>query len=406
MKYLQKKSVNSNAVLNSIKKEITFELDASNTIINISPNTINVLGFSNDEMIRRSISEFISTEKSSYRFESKIPNSIEIPFINKQGSIIYMEVQMKSIEDNKGKVLNKYGSMIDISKYKNIEHCEQKLKTLLENTRDIIYHLEIVPEPKFVYISPSYEEVLGHEVQKNYEDYMYVFNTAHPDDVALLTKKLNNELDYSKPIESRWIHKNGSCIWMEDYVTPTYDSNANIIAFDGVCRDISERKALEKKLYYLTFHDSLTDLRNRTFYDKQIEELNIQHNLPVGIIICDLDNLKIINDTMGHDNGDSILVSVSNLLLGIKNKDISIYRIGGDEFVILAKNSSELEIEELYQNINLLIKNYNSNDIKFPIQLSMGYAFEQESIGKMCAIFQKADKIMYTNKMNKHKKLK
>jgi diguanylate cyclase (GGDEF)-like protein len=230
---------------------------------------------------------------------------------------------------------------------------------------------------------------------------MHVFNTSHPNDVSILYKKMNNELDYSKPIESRWIHKNGNCVWIEDYVTPVYDNNENLIAFEGICRDISDRKALEEKLSCLTYHDSLTGLKNRTFYDKQIEELNTLNNLPVGVIVCDLDNLKVINDTMGHDKGDSMIKSASNLLLEMENEHISISRIGGDEFVILIKNTDKMKVEELCRKVNLLIKNYNSRNQEYPIQISIGYAFAENSFGNIEEIFKIADRNMYTNKMHK-----
>lgn len=278
MEYLEKKPVHRNSIFDSIKKEITFELDSSNLIIDISHNVINILGFLSDEMIGRNIFDFIEVKESYFNL--------------------------------------------------------------------------------------------------NFLDNMDMF----------------------------FIHKNGNCVWIEDYVTPVYDNNEKLIAFEGVCRDISYRKALEENLSYLTYHDSLTGLKNRAFYDKQIEELNTLSNLPVGIIVCDLDNLKVINDTMGHNKGDSIIKSVSDLLLGIENNHISISRIGGDEFVILVKNTSEFEIEELGRNINLLIKKHNSKNRECPIQLSIGYAFADRSVGKMEEIFKMADKNMYANKLHKNKR--
>ncbi|KZL92487.1 sensor domain-containing diguanylate cyclase [Clostridium magnum] len=402
MEYLEKKSVHRNSIFDSIKKEITFELDSSNLIIDISHNVINILGFLSDEMIGRNIFDFIEV-KESY-FNLNFLDNIDMFFIHKNRGLVYMELQIKVIEDDRGKILRKYGSMIDISKYKEIERRKEHFKVVLESAKDIIYRFEIIPEPKFVYISSAVEEVFGYEVEEYYKNYMHVFNTSHPDDISILYKKMNNELDYSKPIESRWIHKSGNCVWIEDYVTPVYDNSGKLIAFEGVCRDISYRKALEENLSYLTYHDSLTGLKNRAFYDKQIEELNTLSNLPVGVIVCDLDNLKVINDTMGHNKGDSIIKSVSDLLLGIENNHIFISRIGGDEFVILVKNTSEFEIEELGRNINLLIKKHNSKNRECPIQLSIGYAFADRSVGKMEEIFKIADKNMYANKLHKNKR--
>lgn len=407
MEYLhKKKSIHKSSILDSIKKEITFELDSNNLIINISHNVIKILGFSSDEMVGRIILDFIQVEESHSKSNLMFLDNMDVLFTHKNGNLIYMELQIEVVEDDSGKVLSKYGSMIDISKYKEIERSKNHFKIVLESAKDIIYRFEIIPEPKFVYISPAIEEVFGYEVQKYYDDYMHVFNTSHPDDVSILYKKMNNELDYSKPIESRWIHKNGNCVWIEDYVTPVYDSNGNLIAFEGVCRDISDRKALEEKLSYLTYHDSLTGLKNRIFYDKQIEKLNTLNNLSVGVIVCDLDNLKIINDTMGHSKGDLIIKSVSNLLLRIENDDISVSRIGGDEFVILVKNTDEITVAEICQKIDLLVNNHNLSNEEYSIQLSIGYAFTEKSVGKMQEIFKIADKNMYANKLHRYRRNK
>jgi PAS domain S-box-containing protein len=162
----KKKLVYKNLIWESVKKEITFELDSSNSIIDISHNVVNILGFSYDEMIGRRIIDFIKDDGTYSNFNLKFVDNIDISFTHKNGSLVYMELQIKIIEDDCGKILRKYGSMIDISRYKEIEQREEKLRTVLESAKDIIYRFEIVPEPKFVYISPAIEEVFGYEVQK------------------------------------------------------------------------------------------------------------------------------------------------------------------------------------------------------------------------------------------------
>lgn len=402
-KSLIKEQINFyNYFFNDLRKEILFKLDSNNIFSYICENVTNILGFSSDEVIGKSIFDFIENQESYFDHDFEVLNNQDILFKHKNGNKIYMELQIKVIEDDS----SAYGSMIDISRYKDMEYKEQKLKIVLENARDIIYRFQILPETKFVYVSPVIEQMFKYKAQKYYDNYKYIFKVSHPDDVHILIKKINGEVDYSKPIESRWIHKDGHYFWMEDYITPTYDSDGNLIAFEGVCRDISKRKALEEKLNYLTYHDSLTGLKNRTFYDNQIKELSTVKNLPVGVIVYDLDNLKIINDTMGHDKGDEMIKSVSYLLLHVKNDNISISRIGGDEFVVLIKNTSEFQVKEICRNINLLIENYNLNNRDYPIKLSSGYAFTENSVERMDEIFKIADRYMYNNKFNKRNKMK
>lgn len=396
-----KQSIDLELTFREVSKEIKFILDENNVISYISDNSWNILGFEPYEMIGYCIFDFIGSKDSFLYYNEQDINNKEAYFVHKNGNKIFVEVQIKTIMDSKNKYVEKYGTMIDITKYADIKSREETLKVVLDNAKDIIYTFQVAPEPKFIYMSSATEQVFGYKVKKYYEDYVHIFNTSHPDDVPILYKKMNNELDYSKPIVSRWIHKNGHCVWIEDFVRPTYDSEGNLIAFEGVCRDISERKALEEKLYYLTYYDSLTGVKNRTFYDKQIEELNTINNIPIGVIVCDLDNLKIINDSIGHDKGDEVIKTTGSLLKSIENEHISISRIGGDEFVVLVNNTDEIEVMELCNEIESLINNHNKEFNEWPIEMSIGHAFTKNSFENMSTIFKIADKNMYENKLHK-----
>lgn len=136
MGYLEKKSVHRNSIFHSIKKEITFELDSNNLIIDISHNVVNILGFLSDEMIGRNIFDFIEV-KEGY-FNLNVLDNMDMFFIHKNKGLVCMELQIKVIEDDRGKILRKYGSMIDISKYKEIERRKDYFKIVLESAKDII----------------------------------------------------------------------------------------------------------------------------------------------------------------------------------------------------------------------------------------------------------------------------
>lgn len=403
MRETNEKQVNdAELVFKKLSKEIKFILDENNLFIYISDNVANILGFEPDEMIGANILKFVECKKIVFLFNVQNIANSDVLFVHKNGSKINMELQMKCIENDKHNI-KKYGTMINTSKYKEIEKREKNLKIVLEGAKDIIYRFEVMPEPKFVYISPAIEEIFGYEREVYYGNYTHIFDTSHPEDVPILHKKMNNQLDYSKPIESRWIHKNGNCVCIEDYVTPVYDRVGNLIAFEGICRDVSRRKALEEKLNYLTYHDSLTGLKNRTFYDTQFEELDTKINLPVGVIVCDLDNLKIMNDTRGHEKGDEMIKTTSEILSKLINENTFISRIGGDEFVVLIKETHECGIEKLSKNIELLIENHNGENKESPIEISIGHAFCENSLGSMAKVFKTADKNMYANKLYKRR---
>jgi len=170
--------------------------------------------------------------------------------------------------------------------------------------------------------------------------------------------------------------------------------------FGIILRNITHRKNLEEKLNYLSTHDSLTKLYNRYFFDTEMERFQDSRLFPISIILFDIDNLKITNDTYGHSFGDKILVNFSNILLqSFRSEDI-IARIGGDEFAVLLprtnENSARKILERVYANLN----EYNQNISNIPLHMSAGLVCVEkgESLKEMLI---QADLLMYQEKTKK-----
>ncbi|MEG0070256.1 MAG: GGDEF domain-containing protein, partial [Cetobacterium sp.] len=110
-----------------------------------------------------------------------------------------------------------------------------------------------------------------------------------------------------------------------------------------------------KKIKYTSTHDGLTNVLNRLSLDKKYKSI-IHKNQVVSIIMLDIDNFKNINDTYGHALGDRVLINVCKAITHMLSKDIELYRYGGEEFIVLARNKSEEEILELAENIRYYIE--------------------------------------------------
>jgi diguanylate cyclase (GGDEF)-like protein/PAS domain S-box-containing protein len=168
---------------------------------------------------------------------------------------------------------------------------------------------------------------------------------------------------------------------------------------DKLQREISKRKETEKTLTYISQHDALTELYNRTKYDLEIKKLEKINPFALAIIICDVNGLKIINDTMGHHTGDDLLRSAADILIkSFENKD-NLYRLGGDEFAIIISNKKletiKNEINRIEQNIN----EYNQNNPDIPLSLSIGYAYKRKKPIDVEALQREADNNMYHKKL-------
>ena len=367
------------------------ELNLNGNIIDITQNCINFLGYKKENIIGKNINFFslkILQLDLLINEEGKI-----FPFKNSKDKKVYFDI--KVIDKIKNIIVL---SVLDVTNYKKKEIKLDNLLKIFENSKDIIYSLQVKPEVKFIYISPSVKENLGYTVEENMENPFICCEATHSDFKELQNSKLSERTDFTKPIVTRIMNKNtGEYVWQEDFVTPFFDDNGNLIKINGVCRTIQERKELEEKLTYVSYHDSLTDLYNRTYLDVKMYEYNNNTNKKLGIAIFDLDNLKEVNDKCGHKVGDMLIREAALLIKSIL-KDYPVCRFGGDEFVVIFEDMTLEEMEAELRKLTEEIEKHNSNKLNLKINISMGYDHTNNSLGKLNKVFKTADYNMYCNK--------
>ncbi len=161
--------------------------------------------------------------------------------------------------------------------------------------------------------------------------------------------------------------------------------------------------ASEKKNAYLSYHDHLTGIYNRRFCEEEIKRLNTERNLPISIIMGDVNGLKLTNDAFGHENGDLLLKKAAAAMQAACRSDDIIARWGGDEYVILLPKTKEEEAEEIIGRIKGICETERIGAIK--LSISLGTAVKTTIEEDIQKVLQNAEDRMYSNKMSESENL-
>ena len=205
-------------------------------------------------------------------------------------------------------------------------------------------------------------------------------------------------------LELETVTIDGSNGWMWARGEAYKDSNGNIISLWGAAQDITERKKAEEKLVYISFHDHLTDLYNRRFFEEELKRLDKDCNLPISIIMCDINGLKLVNDSFGHYSGDALLKKAAETIKKACREEDVIARIGGDEFVvILPKTDSDNT-----QQVSNRIKDLASKEKVANIELSISYGHDTKTLDtqSIVEIIANAENNMYRHKLSERSSMR
>ena len=196
--------------------------------------------------------------------------------------------------------------------------------------------------------------------------------------------------------EFRSKNKDGQTCWIA--LSGSKINDNSFIVFHS---DISERKEHEQRIEYLSYHDSLTDVNNRAFFEDEIARLDTISQLPLSVINADVNGLKMINDALGHAAGDNVLKEAARAIRSCTRETDILARVGGDEFsVILPQTDCEevkIIVEQLQLACNETIINVGGN--KILLSISLGYATKTEIAEPVANTLMTAEDFMYRRKL-------
>jgi len=274
-------------------------------------------------------------------WEKGSPLLVEKSFVAPDGIHRTWEVMKTPIFDEYGDRHRLVIVSRDVTERKRAEEAllasQEQYRLIAENMSDVITMM--TPERKLQYVSPSLETMLGYSPEEFRE--MERFSLLHPDDVehfmdAFEQTLANHAVGFKD--ECRYQHAEGHYLWFEMNMTYVVRSGSDTDYILIVSRNIMERKNHEQQLRSLAYMDPLTGVPNRRYLMNQMTQdmqTAIDNDTLLGVLYLDIDRFKEVNDTLGHDAGDELLVQMVKRISGELGPLDTIARIGGDEFVII-----------------------------------------------------------------------
>ena len=351
-----------------------------------------ILGYPEEELLGKTFQDIThpdDLDADLYHFDRILAGEmriyqIEKRYRHKEGHVVWVLLSVSMVYDEEDEPLYFVSQIQDISERKRAEQkireAEQRYRTLVEQIPAVTY-IDPVNDPHTsLYTSPQIEQVLGY-TPREWQNEKLWSKRLHPDDrerVLTPDERFETEDGNSFSEEYRLLAKDGSVVWVREEAVLVRDEAGEPLYWQGVFYDLTERKVLEERLHYQAYHDPLTDLPNRRLFADHLKRaLKRARRRKVGksaVLFMDLDNFKVVNDSLGHEVGDHLLVAVGQRLEGCLRRGEVAARLGGDEFTLLLENiSSAGEAEEVAERI--------IRELKAPFAIEGHLIFATISIG-------------------------
>ncbi len=280
-----------------------------------------------------------------------------------------------------------------------IQQSESRFRSLVESTDDSIYLVD--KDLNYLYMNRQHISRIG-------TDETYVgkpFSNFHsPEETALFKEKVNMALDHKKSEQYEYKSLRDGRYFLQTY-SPVIENNDSV-AVTIVSKDISERRKMEEELREMSLTDELTKLYNRrglAVLGEQYLKMSARENRGLYILYADLDNMKVINDKLGHKEGDQALIKTADILKECFRKSDIVARLGGDEFAVFPVGFAGDNVESITARLlaNITAYNLKSSDI-YKLSLSFGISFfDPEDPRSLDDLLAEADRLMYEDKRQK-----
>ncbi len=384
-----------------------FRIDANGILTRVSDSVQQLLGYAPEEVVGRPVMEFyVHPEEWEALLERMAANgglisNDEIALRHSDGTVVWILANVHFLHAGNGNAAGVEGMARNITDLKRHESQVSKLSSVLEQTADIVIVTDI--DGIIEYVNPSFERVTGYRFEEVVGRKPSILSSGKhkPEFYQHLWETILSGESYTNIMINR--RKDGSLYYEEKTITPIRDQRGRITHFVSTAKDISERMQVQERLQHMAHHDALTDLPNRNLFLDRLQQALIRarhHKRLVAVMFMDLDRFKNINDTLGHNTGDQLLLQLSERLKHSVRDGDTIARFGGDEFAILLDDvDNENSISAVAQKLlQTLTESFHINNHELFVTASIGIAIFPHDGEDPDTLLRNADVAMYRAK--------
>ncbi|MHB1452366.1 MAG: PAS domain S-box protein [Saccharofermentanales bacterium] len=356
-------------------------LDRNGHFIEVNQQWLDNLGYTREEVIGKWFGDFLSPSYSEtfkgrfLKYKEQGHIHIEFELVHKSGACLVFDFEGNIGYETDGEFKQTHSILHDISDRKSAENAlmlsENRHSSYIENAPDAIFITD--EDGYYIEVNKNASAITGFSQEELLKMNIRDITDKESMDVAIFNfRKLQQTGSMSA--ELKYLPKNGLIRWWT--VSAVRLSENRYLGFSS---DITDRKETEEKLVFLSYHDYLTGLYNRRFFEEETKRLDVGSELPLSVIIGDINGLKIINDTLGYAEGDKIIIETAELIRQCCRSEDIPSRTGGDEFSIILPRTDDVAAYEVLVKIQNAFILYNSKISRdsFKISIALGFGTKE-----------------------------
>ena len=311
-----------------------------------------------------------------------------------------------------GKVIGAVVTFVDITERKKAERelreSERSKAVLLSNLPGMAYRCNYDRDWTMQFVSDGCFKLTGYHPESLLGNREVSFNSLIlPEYREPIWEEWARVLALKVPFKYEYPIKtaSGEIKWVFEQGQGIYNEKGEIEALEGLIIDITDRVVKEQEIEYLSYHDFLTGLYNHRYFEEAKKRLDIGSNLPLSIIIGDINGVKLINDAFGHSAGDKLIAKTASIIKGCCREGDILARTGGDEFCILLPKTDSETAFQILERIKTECDEYNAtiNGEPFRIDLSLGCSTKNTEDENIDMVIKAAEDYMYKRKLLEHR---